>query len=440
MSDPTTDLINYQNPNNNDDNSNLSNIDSFRQYPPHASLLPVDYNCAYTAQTVANERTRFTLLRGASTIPLRFESHTAANNPYINDDNVDSDGNISRNGITQKQLNMRRKAEILQYNKNSSVNNKLTRAQKYAQLVRGTYRRTQTEVIQTPILNASGQIINYDTTTNIYSMGPCESDKSIVTPSSSSDVPGPVVNLSLNKDIPLYKYSQFTNPARIQDDENFVPWTFETIENIYPNISDTNNENALTSVINNSSDHTRLLTLAIGHVDNDFMFYTFTTPIGLFIQGETLLQTANGNVSQTIKLNAMSMNIIYAGRPIVAVYDNISINGTAITDLNNTNNLDLSLNYDINNEDASGGFYVAKFVGNMTVHNLRIPTQYGFIYDIKFKFFVNTNQLSGITYDNDVTTAGVVMNMNSTDTFENGALLTGSYFSDLESFTITNTF
>jgi hypothetical protein len=180
--------------------------------------------------------------------------------------------------------------------------------------------------------------------------------------------------------------------------------------------------------------------LAIGHVDNDFMFYTFTTPIGLFIQGETKSQTGTGDVSQTIKLNAMSMNIIYAGRPIVAVYDNISINGTAITDLNNTNNLDLSLNYDINNQDASGGFYVAKFVGNMTVHNLRIPTQYGFIYDIKFKFFVNTNQLSGITYDNDVTTAGVVMNMNSTDTFENGALLTGSYFSDLESFTITNTF
>ena len=286
MSDPTTDLINYQNPSNNSDDSNQSSLASFRQYPPHAALLPVDANCTTTAQAVANERTRFTQF--ASTIPLRFESHTAANNPYIY---VDSIGNTITSGITQKQLDMRRKAEILQYNKNSSVNNKLTRAQKYAQLVRGTYRRTQTEVIQTPILNSLGQIIKYDTTTNIYSMGPCESDKSIVTPSSSSDVPGPIVNLSLNKDIPLYKYSQFTNPARIQDDENFVPWTFETIENIYPNISDANNDDALTSVINNSSDHTRLLTLAIGHVDNDFMFYTFTTPIGLFIQGETKLQT-----------------------------------------------------------------------------------------------------------------------------------------------------
>jgi hypothetical protein len=75
--------------------------------------------------------------------------------------------------ITQYDLDMRRKTEILQYKKNASSSD----ISRYATAMRGQ------------------KVIN------------CNEDRTKPTPTSSCDVPGPVVILKYNSKIPLYNYA-----------------------------------------------------------------------------------------------------------------------------------------------------------------------------------------------------------------------------------------
>lgn len=113
--------------------------------------------------------------------PPRVELQT---NPYIN------------TIYTKHQLDMRRKSEILKYSansQNSKVNN-LTNAQRWANIARGT-----TEVKQSRI----NKIIN-DQLNNIDIS--CPNDALIETPTSSSDIPGPIIYLIDDESVPLYNY------------------------------------------------------------------------------------------------------------------------------------------------------------------------------------------------------------------------------------------
>jgi hypothetical protein len=86
---------------------------------------------------------------------------------------------------TMEQINMRRKAEILQYapNKQSSQTNSATKTQKYALIVNAPPRLNNNKVV---------------------SGNPCPSDNLIPVPTSSSDVPGPIQYLIYDKNVTLY--------------------------------------------------------------------------------------------------------------------------------------------------------------------------------------------------------------------------------------------
>jgi hypothetical protein len=91
---------------------------------------------------------------------------------------------------SQSQLNMRRKAEILQYKKNSTqTNSKLTKSQKWGQIVNGNFQQNKI----------------------------CPLDMYLPTPSSSCDVPGPTITLQFDPNIPLYNYENNTNALSILD-------------------------------------------------------------------------------------------------------------------------------------------------------------------------------------------------------------------------------
>lgn len=82
------------------------------------------------------------------------------------------------NGITQQQLDMRRKVEILKYNssKSSSQTNSLTRNQIFSKIVSGNFT-------------------------------PCPADSgSKRVSTTASDVPGPPMDLFEDPNIPLYNY------------------------------------------------------------------------------------------------------------------------------------------------------------------------------------------------------------------------------------------
>jgi hypothetical protein len=119
--------------------------------------------------------------------------------------------------LTAFDLDMRRKAEILKHTgtQKSTQGNKLTKAQLFAQVVRGNSPTQK-------LLNKSTGVYNP------ASLEYCDSSMNIVL-TSSSDVPGPIRALYLDKEIPLYNYAPPSNAYSENLKEDMPPFLF------YPN-------------------------------------------------------------------------------------------------------------------------------------------------------------------------------------------------------------
>ena len=91
---------------------------------------------------------------------------------------------------------MRRKAEVLKHSgpQKSTQGNKLTKAQRFAQVVSGS---SPTQKL-------------YGRNNKEYAPGFCDSSLNLI-PTSSSDVPGPIISLYLDNMVPLYMYASPDN-------------------------------------------------------------------------------------------------------------------------------------------------------------------------------------------------------------------------------------
>jgi hypothetical protein len=87
-----------------------------------------------------------------------------------------------QNGVTQQQLNMRRKAEILKYNstKSSTQTNGITKNQLFSKIVTTNYRPCSVDANNKPM------------------------------PTNASNIPGPVMYLFENPNVKLYNYKNVT--------------------------------------------------------------------------------------------------------------------------------------------------------------------------------------------------------------------------------------
>ena len=95
----------------------------------------------------------------------------------------------TNSNLTKHDLDMRRKAEILKYSgpQNSNYVKNLTKSEKFAQLVRGN-SPTQKMLTKTISQFCDSSMNHYLT--------------------SSSDVPGPIIPLYLDVNIPLYNFAK----------------------------------------------------------------------------------------------------------------------------------------------------------------------------------------------------------------------------------------
>lgn len=120
--------------------------------------------------------------------PLRYDN--LAVSPYL----------AENGGYTKTQLDMRRKAEILTYNSNRNLQtNGLTKSQKYSIIMKSS--TTTTPVYKSQCFsNETGQFI--------------------MTPSSSCDVPGNVIQLFNDQTIPLYNFTLGNNTKSITANED----------------------------------------------------------------------------------------------------------------------------------------------------------------------------------------------------------------------------
>ena len=256
--------------------------------------------------------------------PIRVELQTS---PYIG-------------GFTQRQLDMRRKVEILKYNPilQGNQTNSLTRSERWSQIVNGfTQRRSS---IQT----------NNNTL--------CPNDDFIHIPTSSSDVPGNVIDLYLEPNVPLYNYIKNSDPYSILPPIDTIPWS---ISFTFNNSTNENTDNQLLSLyIRNIEDSTTYDT------------YTLTTPISYDITGY-----CNKILSGKLRLinNNMVFKMLYGDSNVLIGTPTISFNPGIV---------DLSLN-------SIGNFSAKLYVGNLIVSNINIIPQYRFIYDLKFHLDITSS-------------------------------------------------
>lgn len=194
-------------------------------------------------------------------------------------------------GFTQQQLDMRRKAEILQYNKTS--NGKMTKKQAWVTLVRGATQRKQYSSYYIRQLQEGS--LNLDE----Y----CPNDKYLPTSSKKSGIPGPEITLFLDPTVPLYHYNTTQTAYGIEniDEQTQDKW----LVNYDTNVTDNNLQNIFTMNIRPS-------------IDENVYIYSFTTSVGLFISGNTLQE--DGKFTLNIPQGNLSVVVTYGGQTVPLVY------------------------------------------------------------------------------------------------------------------------
>ena len=181
-------------------------------------------------------------------------------------------------------------------------------------------------------------------------------------PTSSSDVPGPIVYLYNDETVPLYNFSSF-NIRNYSDnvDNDYTPWQFISP----PDISG-NNETTNYLILYNSINQTSYT-------------YTITVPLGIYVYGTSKLANLPGKMTLQIK-NAS-----------VSAYYNNKLYGTYSSPAFDTS---MSLVFDVSNA-TPGSFNASYFAGNATFSGVQLYTSPSFVYSF------STNVVIDLTVAND---------------------------------------
>jgi hypothetical protein len=272
---------------------------------------------------------------------------------------------------------MRRKAQILEYNAsatNTKTNN-LTRAERWAQLVAG---KTQQRNLPYSYINKN----LIDITTGYVQT--CPSGTILYTPTSSSGVPGPIMNLYYDPTVPLYMYSSKTNnPALVNQLENVDQFTYDNDLTKKDNYLNQSNSIVLTSIY-------------IYNMLTTTYSFNIDFPISFFIQA-TLIPGKTGHFHEQINLNFNVSNVL---RPPYRPFQPHVYYGKSELNTNIFNSpcqiyspgdpsqpglqsvtFDISMNVDYSNSNQNS-FYGNQYIGNYSMYNLILETQKGIVYDI----------------------------------------------------------
>ena len=275
--------------------------------------------------------------------PIRLEIE----NPY-KDIYGNTKKDASDNDITTQRIYERRKAEILQYNKTSTVQGKLTRAQQYKQTMENI-GRTSNRVVE-----------NADGSSTTFGVATCPDDLYLPTTSSSAGIPGPSFDIQYRPEVPLYGYAMNAQQLGIPNIGSLDAWTFNTGTNIQ---SPDGDWTTLVRIFHNIDN------IDSEQVNKNYLF-NMDIPIGLYVAG-----AISGELVVDISSNHTFISNIY-----IQILDH---NGKVITTptISNTFN-DISMNYVL---DSSGNFTTLQYMGNLPfATTLRIePLSY---YEIQLKF------------------------------------------------------
>ena len=259
---------------------------------------------------------------------------------------------------TKFDLDMRRKAEILKYQKGSTKGNNLTKNQKWAQIVKGN---TQ---------SLSPSYINSVTTSETLNTKAIECVL-MKTPLSASNVP-PDPNVPFLYDdetVPLYNY---INPISTRA-YGFIdtPLNVNSILqlDIIPNtICESNIANKIASILFLDNADQSAYTIDIMNI-----------PLAIFIQGDLSGIILNENIINALVINSIQLNVYYN--------DNIVPDRSIYQYTYSPTNILQSYNANISANTITDGntFKGIQYIGNISISNILLYTSPGFIYDLKLK-------------------------------------------------------
>ena len=321
---------------------------------------------------------------------------------------------------TKQQFDMRRKAEILKH-KNPTQSNQLTKTQKWALLVNGksqknsypdftvtqksvdSYGNISYETITikypdsyTSVYDASLQAFKYTVETNGRL---CERDLLIPTPTSSSNVPGKIMNLFYDSNVPLYNYAVNRNYGIINNTQNDM-WKLISSDN--------------TNVTNTVDTNVMYLYIQEG-IDNAAYSFNIKIPIAIYINAISNDDTNDGILNIGSTLNSTNITIYYNDSIVNNIIEpEYKINNIPLSNYNPTFSFDVSYN---------SSFQAVYYVGTLEISNLVLYTQPGYIYGFQLEPSINSPNTNNLTYIDsfNTTTSGIFFNYNpfSKDTTKN---------------------
>jgi hypothetical protein len=326
-----------------------------------------------------DQKKRFQLL---NIPPVRYDN--LASNPYqiINP--------TTKMFYTKAELDMRRKAEILKYSSNrmSTQTNNLTKAQRYAQAVNGSFQQrtySQSFILANKISN---NVVNI-----------CPRGVVIQTPTTSSDVPGPPMLLYEDTTVPIYN---LTNDADgpvygiLNQNENpyTQPWDYtRNISNIYVPYSNTTIEQPYNTLTN----------IYILNVNVPTYLYSLSTPIAMNLSGMYSTTPLSNNYTESgalqISIYSVSLNVKYS-------YSNVPFTVTPPVSLFNNR----TISVDVNLTGGAMTFNARCYLGTLNVNNIPLPVKKGFIYDIQVSITYGIIQTTNYSNNCVVPTITTILN------------------------------
>lgn len=240
---------------------------------------------------------------------------------------------------TKAQLDMRRKAEVLKYKYLGNNLVATTKAQKWSNLINNTSMRHV-----------------------------CLPSPNIYTPTSSSNVPGPVMLLHLDENIPLYNYASITNSRELPT----AP--FNPLNRNWDIFSKTDVKNTPGSATAQITD------LVLINPPNNIYTYTIQVPISIAINGN--ITSADSSLTNTIyEVSSISLNV---SNIILEVYYSNSL--IAITPVFNHGISPIEISFSSSN---NGYFSTTAYIGNSTISNINLSTIPQYIYTFKINVDIN---------------------------------------------------
>jgi hypothetical protein len=218
----------------------------------------------------------------------------------------------------------------------------------------------------------------------------CEADNMILTPTTSCDVPGPVMYLYDDETVPLYNYSDFntrTYPDYIPD--NTDPWQFVVQPDTL--VYDNGTSTLYYLIIHNS-------------IQKPQYTYKIVTPVGLTMAGSipSLYVPPSGfNGDISLQINSASL-MVYYNDSLVKTVVPVTLSNFAIT-----------INIPTSNTGSSSlPFSFKQFIGNLEFNNIQLLTSATNVY--KFVLTLDIGIVPGNT--GVIKYAAVIANMTTSNT------------------------